>query len=260
MDDEKKVFINVCQTDGIPAPENITHDELEQMLHTETESNYRVPMSISELRQVPHRGVSNTVCDVAVNPAFFKIVRTDPLFSDFLIQIIIEAIDQKYNVQLNGAKCTILINKKHMGQLVRHRVQNRDVKKVYESYKSPDAETRQKLADLDGTTGKSRLIEELEPTKIIAAKKNIPSWRLKLREGLVIGEFYLPSCTHRDIVLEMNDDRLVLDAPKCKFHLDGFLERNVDVDRCTSQFLTDKSVSSSIKPYECEFVFILFCI
>lgn len=237
------MFINICQTDGIPAPETITHEELEQMLHTETESNYRVPMSISELRQVPHRGDSTTVCDVAVNPTFFKTVRTDPLFSDFLIQIIIEAIDQKYNVQLNGAKCTILVNKKHMGQLVRHRVQNRDVKKVYESYKSPGTETRQKLADLDGAP-KNRLIEELGPAKISAAQKNIPSWRLKLSDGLVIGEFYLPSCTHRDIVLELNDDRLVLDAPKCKFHLDGFLERNVDMDRCTSQFLTDKSVSS----------------
>lgn len=246
MNDEKKVFINVCQTDGIPAPENITHEELELMLHTETESNYRVPMSISEMRQVPHRGVSTTVCDVAVNPTFFKTVRTDPLFSDFLIQIIIEAIDQKYNVQLNGAKCTILVNKKYMGQLVRHRVQNRDVKKVYESYKSPDAETRRKLSDLDGIpTSKSRLIEELGPVKISAAQKNIPSWRLKATEDLFIAEFYLPSCTYRDIVLEMNDDRLVLAVPKFKFYVDAFLERNVVTDRCISQFLIDKSVSST---------------
>lgn len=250
MNDEKKVFVNICQTDGIPAPETITHEELEQMLHTETESNYRVPMSISELRQVQHRGTSTTVCDVAINPTFFKTVRADPLFSDFLIQIIIEAFDQKYNVQLNGSKCTILVNKKHMGQLVRHRVQNRDVKKVYESYKSPDAETRQKLADLDGQR-KNRLIEELGPAKISTSQKNIPSWRLKLTEDLVIGEFYLPGCTYSDIVLELNADRLVLGAPKCKFHLEGFLEPNVDVDLCTSQFLTDTSVSS-IKPYECD--------
>lgn len=132
-----------------------------------------------------------------------------------------------------------------MGQLVRHRVQNRDVKKVYESYKSQDAEIRQKLDDLDGLS-KNRLIEVLGPARSSAAQKNIPSWRLKLNDGHVIGEFYLPSCTHRDVVVELNEDRLVLSAPKCKFHLDGFLERNVDVDRCTSQFLTDKSVSSII--------------
>ena len=41
-----KVFLNVCTSDTLPAPENITEEELIKILESDQPSDFRVPMSI----------------------------------------------------------------------------------------------------------------------------------------------------------------------------------------------------------------------
>lgn len=41
-----KVFINVCTSDVLPAPEDITDQELIKILESDQPSDFRVPMSI----------------------------------------------------------------------------------------------------------------------------------------------------------------------------------------------------------------------
>lgn len=245
--DGTKVFVNVCQTDAIPPPEPISREELQNLLATEKESNYRVPMSVSEMHQVDHRGASHSVCDVAIHPLYMRKVVTDEFFSDFLIQIIIEAIDQKYNIQLDGGQCVILKNKKQIGTLVRHRIQNRDVQKVYESYKNVDEETRAMIEKLEGNSDagggggpKKNLIEVIEDSRIC------PEWRMLLRQKdrLVKAEFYLPSvCSACDIELDVGEDRISLRVPKHNYYLDGFVAVKLDVDKAVTEFELDTSVS-----------------
>lgn len=243
-----KFFVNICQTDAVPPPEPISRDELQTLLATEKESNYRVPMSISELRQVDHRGASHTVCDVAIHPVYMRKVVTDDLFSDFLIQIIIEGIDQKYNVQLNGGQCVILKNKKQIGTLVRHRIQNRDVRKVYESYKNQDEETRaliEKLEENSAGGKKKKLIEEIATAAAVVVNEKIcPEWRLCRGNEQLMAEFYLPAVgSLRDIELDVGEDRMCLRVPKCQYHLEGFVPVMMDVDKAVATFSSDTSVS-----------------
>uniref|UniRef100_A0A1E1VZY8 PIH1 N-terminal domain-containing protein n=1 Tax=Pectinophora gossypiella TaxID=13191 RepID=A0A1E1VZY8_PECGO len=69
----KKVFVNICLTESIPCPRDITNDELMQILNSEDPSSYRVPMSIGEGRTEPDKsGAPATVYDVAINPDFFQ--------------------------------------------------------------------------------------------------------------------------------------------------------------------------------------------
>lgn len=48
--DEKnnKVFINICTSDGIPSPEDISNQELLDILQSDEPSDFRVPMSIGQ--------------------------------------------------------------------------------------------------------------------------------------------------------------------------------------------------------------------
>ncbi|MED6252295.1 PIH1 domain-containing protein 1 [Ataeniobius toweri] len=53
----EKVFINICQSNSVPPPPELTREELVQLLQSEDPSGYRVPMSLGE----PHTEVDNSM-------------------------------------------------------------------------------------------------------------------------------------------------------------------------------------------------------
>lgn len=44
----QKVFLNICQTEVIPAPADITDSELTDILDSDEPSSFRIPMSLGE--------------------------------------------------------------------------------------------------------------------------------------------------------------------------------------------------------------------
>ena len=54
--DAGKVFINICHTKEIPAPEDIDEARLMQLWNSDSETcEYRVPLSIGERREEPDK-------------------------------------------------------------------------------------------------------------------------------------------------------------------------------------------------------------
>ncbi|KAG7237477.1 hypothetical protein INR49_032366 [Caranx melampygus] len=71
--DKQKVFINICQSNSVPPPPELSRQELVDLLQSEDPSGYRVPMSLGE----PHTEVDNssqgcTAYDVVINQEFFQ--------------------------------------------------------------------------------------------------------------------------------------------------------------------------------------------
>lgn len=70
--DNRKLFVNVCLTEAIPCPKDISSEELMRILNSDDPSSYRVPMSLGEGRTEPDKsGEPATVYDIAINPEFF---------------------------------------------------------------------------------------------------------------------------------------------------------------------------------------------
>lgn len=61
-DQKKKVFINVCTSDAIPAPEDISDRELITILESDAPSDFRVPMSIGQPHQEKDKCKMVTCC------------------------------------------------------------------------------------------------------------------------------------------------------------------------------------------------------
>lgn len=61
-----------------------------ERLRNDTSHSYRIPMSISELRQEKIKEVSVTVCDVVIHPDFFSKIQNDELFNNFLVQVLLQ--------------------------------------------------------------------------------------------------------------------------------------------------------------------------
>lgn len=287
-DTRDKFFINVCQTDGIPAPEDITEDQLMAILNDGTPSSFKIPMSITQPRSVQDKSAKQCqVCDIAVNSNFFNKIESGGLMRDFLITIILEGIDSKYNIVLDETDWRVLKNKKFVDKLTAHNIQNRDVQKVLESYQNPIIPDRSNLPELETpsqlvkNTGKQgkRLIEEIDPVTIKTMKDvrnqmsgkddyvpdptklaisqagtRKPDCRLLRvpadgRAKLLIGEFYLPECTSaNEITLDIGEDRILLEARKKRYMLDSFVDYQLDSNQVNAQFNTVTKMLNVIMP------------
>ncbi|XP_049277130.1 PIH1 domain-containing protein 1 [Anopheles funestus] len=183
-DSKEKFFINLCETDGIPPPRDITEDELIRILNDGEPNSYRIPMSITVPRTIQDKAnQSCQVCDIAINTNFYAKIESGGLMREFLISVLFDGVENKYGVSLDERSFRILKNKKFMGRLIPHNIQNRDVKQVIESYPSQSAEDRALLSELDnprplmGSQGRKPLIEEIDAGTVKTVKNETNSSR-----------------------------------------------------------------------------------
>ncbi|KAJ6647727.1 PIH1 domain-containing protein 1 [Pseudolycoriella hygida] len=246
--DNEKLFLNICQSDGIPPPENITTEQLGDILNTDS-SSFKVPMSITEIRQTKDK--SNklaSVCDIAINPRFYEKIERIELFREFFYTIIAEAMETKYNIKVDQSKWIVLKNRKFVGSLISHRVQNRDVRKVLESYKNPRDEDKKLLEELSGEK-KSNLIVELATT-YNSQSVNVPQHRLAvLLTNDLVAEFLLPGvASDKDIILDLGEDCIVLSCPKNGYSMNHYFDYKIDQSKSYAKFDDISSILTVTMP------------
>ncbi|KAL5281113.1 PIH1D1 family protein [Megaselia abdita] len=267
---DEKFFINICQTDDIPPPEDISEKELDEILNSNEPSTFRIPMSISQPRLTLDKSDNKVdVVDVAISAAFLRKCEKSLLFSDFLIACIHEAINNKYQITLNSENFIVLKNRKSIGTLISHRVENRDVKKGYEMLETSDPEEKIRIMNASATTKKpliqeissnekSQLVDktkkkqsartgDLEKIKkdISQANSALPEFNIIgiLKEGTVnelLAQFHLPKCTSVcEITLDVGEDRILLESMKRGYLFEKFFDYSFNPDKVIARF--DKS-------------------
>lgn len=241
---DEKFFINICQSEGIPPPENITTEQLTTILSTDS-NTYKVPMSITEIRQTKDKSNQLArVCDIAINPRFYEKIERIELFREFFYTIIVEAMETKYNIKVDQSKWVVLKNRKCVGSLISHRVQNRDVKNVLESYKKPTAEDKKLLDELSGKPN-SNLIVELGTTYNNITNHTTPQHRLALLlSNQLVAEFLLPGVvSDKEIILDVGEDCIALSCPKRGHSINQFFDYKIDQNKSSAKFDETSSVS-----------------
>ncbi|XP_011210651.2 PIH1 domain-containing protein 1 [Bactrocera dorsalis] len=275
-----KFFINVCQTEEIPPPEDITEEQLADILQSEVPSSFRIPMSISDPRVTKDKSNNSVdVCDIAINPNFFVKIQKSLLFKDFFLALIAEALNDKYNVQIKVEKSIILQNRKFIGTLVRHRVRNKDVKTVLNSYKQPNEEDKKKLVELEKSSGGKNvpLVQEIDTNELNVLKQKseqlkqnsykikeaislagstVPEFKLRAKLSKeeveeIQAEFYLPKClSSNEITLDIGEDRILLESMKHGYMFDKFVNYRLNQERARAIFdKTNKMLQVRIPVY-----------
>ncbi|MEE6482833.1 hypothetical protein FKM82_013356 [Ascaphus truei] len=104
-----KIFINICKSDHIPAPPDLSEQELVSILESDDPSGYRVPMSLGE----PHAEIDNggsgcTAYDIVINNSFFDKIKSNELFREFFVTVAMEGLENKYEMDLSrGKRCCV---------------------------------------------------------------------------------------------------------------------------------------------------------
>ncbi|XP_073350410.1 PIH1 domain-containing protein 1 isoform X1 [Pagrus major] len=219
---KQKVFVNICQSNSVPPPPELSRDELVELLQSEDPSGFRVPMSLGE----PHTEIDNnsqgcTAYDVVINQEFFQKCQKDPLFQQFVILVSMEGLENKYNLELSR-DWKVLKNRKFLGSVSEQNIRT-----------------------------KSRpVIQELQPQESSTATAKRPEFTLLVEPSVgdpeyLIAEIKLPGVTSsRSLVLDVGEDRLVLTARPSLFHLDIFHPFLVDQESSVAQYNNNSRVQN----------------
>lgn len=218
--DKEKVFINVCQSNSVPPPPELSREKLVELLQSDDPSGFRVPMSLGE----PHTEIDNssqgcTAYDVVINQDFFQKCQKDPLFQQFVILVSVEGLENKYNLELSR-EWKVLKNRKFLGSVSEQNIR-----------------TKNRL-----------VIEELQPplprpefTLIVEPPAGDPEY--------LIAEIKLPGVgSSRSLVLDVGEDRLVLTARPSLFHLDIFHPFLVDQENSVAQYNSSTQILTVTMP------------
>ncbi|XP_045608219.1 PIH1 domain-containing protein 1 [Procambarus clarkii] len=254
-DQKKKVFINICTSDAIPAPEDITDQELIAILESDAPSDFRVPMSIGELHyEKAKSGEDCMAFDVIINEQFFLKMFDDPLFHNFFMIATLEGIEEKYSLKLDKNGWTVLKNKKYHGSMSEQTVRT-TIPLVQElsgarHWKPKDVPSTSSSTSPTANPPSKPLITELS-TKTIAsisetAEKSKPTFLMKKvqeengHEDLIV-EVNLPSMVSgKAISVDVGEDRLVVESSKNL--LDVFVPFSLDNDNAEAHFITSTRV------------------
>jgi len=236
-DDGSKVFINLCSSENVPEPKDLTDDELIKVLESEDPTQFRIPMSIGEPHAEMDKGGSGcTAYDVVINPKFVTKMEKSELFKTFFLTIMCEGIETKYDILLKR-DWIFLKNRKSMGKLAEQYIRTKSKPVIMDMSEEQGDQLPEQQPE------KRNLIEEMkEHEETLIKKAPEPKFTIvqEPTEGhpeFLVAEIHLPSIkSAQSLTLDVGEDRLVLTTRSHIYHLDVFLPYNLISEESGAQF------------------------
>ena len=269
----EKVFVNVCKINEIPPARPITEEQLKSIIAAEDyTTDFKVPMSLGEPRKEKDKAGGPCHCaDVAVNAAWYEDTMQNNLtFTTFLVHVAMEGLCEKYGdvVNLDRQNWAILKNKKYMGAIQRHRIQQRASGNKIKELAPRDRDAKAPLIREVGSVPQSSENKPIAPRTAAAVGRPLlqptvsrrtveltPKFKLTKepkeseKPDFLVAEVELPGVrSRRDMLVELGEDRIVVEARKRGYLLDVFVPFNIDQDTAGAEYHRDKQILSITMP------------
>lgn len=228
-----KVFLNICHTVELPEPKEISDAELIKILESDDPSSYKVPLSLG----LPHDEVdkSGSPCkayDIIVNSNFFSKMKKNELFKRFLITIALDGIEDKYGVNAVGDDYVILKNKRYLGTMPDHCIQDR---------------SGPLIAEVEGAAGDADQAGSSEKkSTLYLTRHSLPG-----QPDTLVARISLPGVkSAKDLALDVGEDRIVLKAERPSYSVDVFVPCLLNQDGCQAEFNAQHQVLTVMMPIQ----------
>ncbi|KAK5649766.1 hypothetical protein RI129_000795 [Pyrocoelia pectoralis] len=244
-----KIFINICYTNVIPPPTDISEEELILICNSEENSSFKIPMSIGEINSENDKhGNEVKITDVAIHSTFYKKIQERPLFKDFFIAVAFEGIKTKHKISTTEDRI-ILKNRKCFGQLQVHRIrQSND----YAENKS-EAKVKNYLEGLRGTeTNNKPKIETISSEYYNESSLKAPKYRLfrKINDPSVLHAEVklLKIMDSAEVNVDVGEDRIIVESKSDEYYLDVFVPFIINQTCVTATFNKHSKVLKIVMP------------
>ncbi|XP_068097265.1 PIH1 domain-containing protein 1 [Hyperolius riggenbachi] len=235
----EKIFINICKSEQIPAPPDLSEEELVSILESDDPSGYRVAMSIGEPHvEIDNSGGGCTAYDIVINNSFFEKIKNNELFREFFITVAMEGLENKYELELSR-EWRMLKNRRFMGSIFDQNIRTK---------------SKPMIQEVDTTASqpapKKTLISE------ITSSPEVPEFTIVAEppEGhpaFLVAEISLPKVLSvRSLVLDLGEDRIVLLGRPDLYHMDIFIPYNIVQEESGAQFNKDTKVLTITMPVQ----------
>ncbi|XP_072750716.1 PIH1 domain-containing protein 1 [Anoplolepis gracilipes] len=208
--DKKKIFVNICVSDKILPPEDISDTKLFELLNDEV-PNYIIPMSIcAERMETDKSGTHSATYDVMINKAYFEKCQEKKHFMTFTILVILSGVADKFDKIFDMENYIIFKNRTVMGKLQQHQIENRELKKPQDR--------KPLIEEISGSM--TSTINTITVQNNDTAKMNYVILKKPLKgpaEHLII-LFDMSSISVKDIVVLVNSDRINVTDKKACFY------------------------------------------
>jgi len=249
---EVKVFVNICHTNAIPPPRDISEEELVELCSTDEPADFRIPMSIGEVRSEPDkRGSDAKAVDVAINPQFFGKVEGSSLFKNFLMAVVFEGLRNKHGLHTTDDRI-MLKNRKAYGTLQLHRIQQRDVDQKMGRIDEASTSAMETLTGSLEVAPTKPKIETLSSVSYEEHDSKLPEYRLFKKIGepqFLVAEAKLPNVfDSKELTLDIGEDRIILESKDKGYFLDVFVPYTITQDTVTSTFDKNSKILTITMP------------
>lgn len=232
---DAKVFVNICTTDAIPPPREISDLDLVKIIESDEASDYKVPMSIGEIRsEKDKKGKNAKAVDVAINPYFFNKIQTNQYFKNFFMAVVFQGLENKYGLICSDDKI-ILHNKKAHGTLQMHRIQQREIDEKMGKLN----ENKSLIQELAGEKEQQKkvVIETIASVENTTKKPEYRLYKKKTGSNCLTGEFKFPDViTSKELTLDVGEDRILIESKSKGYLLDIFVPYFIRSEKSTSTF------------------------
>ncbi|CAD1480255.1 unnamed protein product, partial [Heterotrigona itama] len=212
-DNGEKIFLNICTSDKIPSPDDISDAKLFEILSQEN-PEFVIPMSIGSERFETDKGGSLCLTyDIVINTTYFKKCQTNKNFLLFTISVIMDGVSNKFDKTLKIEDHVILKNRKVLGKLQQHRIEDRKPRTYTQTEKQLIEEI--KTQDIHEKENKNKL-ENVSSDTVVNLKQDYVLLKcLKETSIHLIGLFQIPNgITKEEIEVLLNQDRIVITIDK----------------------------------------------
>lgn len=248
IDSNQKIFINVCKTDAIPPPKNISEEEISIILESDVLDDklrkFKIPMSIGTVRsETDHNYQPVKVCDVAINTVFFETLPQRPALKQFFYCILFEGLREKHKLFCSDDGI-VLKNKKSFGNLQTHVIRKSVIEQNIKREKSA-IELLQIQGEQD-TTDKPKI-------EVLDDGIRSPLYRLYLKRDdrdVLYAEFRLPDIINaaKELTLDIGMDRILLESKIKRYFVDIFIPMYVNQNEVISTFDNLSKILTVVMP------------
>ncbi|XP_029034575.1 PIH1 domain-containing protein 1 isoform X2 [Osmia bicornis bicornis] len=216
-EDGEKIFLNICTSDKIPPAEDISDAKFFEIL-TDENPQFVIPMSIGNERLESDKG--GTPCatyDIVINTTYFKKCQKKKNFLLFTISVIMDGVSNKFNKTINAEDYVILKNRKVIGKLQQHRIENREPRIPSQTKKPLIEEIKSPIKNLSEDQNKSNQLRNVSSESVSNSTLNYVLLK-QPKKGMpthLIGLFQMPKgITSKDVEVLLDEDRVVITVDK----------------------------------------------
>ncbi|KOC63518.1 PIH1 domain-containing protein 1 [Habropoda laboriosa] len=227
----EKIFLNICVSDKMPQPDDISDAKLFEIL-SEENPQFVIPMSIgSERLESDRGGYPCKTYDIAINTTYFEKCQRKQIFLFFTISVVMEGVLDKFNISFNTQDYAILKNRKVMGKLHQHIIKNREPRIHLQTQKPL-------IEEINSTTDINEKKDKVNQSKIISSEIVSNSERnyVLLKQPLegppthLIGLFEISKgITKKEVEVFLDQDRIVVTVEKTGLTYDLSIPYTINV-------------------------------